>query len=96
MGGLGSLNKVRILAVDDDAAMRDIYREAMSLLPPSSYEEGNFSLTLAKDGHETVEAVRKSVHDQEPFGGDSRGRCGGTGLFNQTTVRPYLPFPLDL
>lgn len=57
----------RILAVDDDAMMRDSYQEALSMIPASYLQEEEFALTLAKDGTDAVEAVKEAEHDHDPF-----------------------------
>ncbi len=57
----------RVLAVDDDADMRTIYEESVHMIPLANQENTRFSLTLAKDGIEAIEAVKQSVHGKEPF-----------------------------
>ena len=56
----------RILAVDDDAAIRDLYIEILrsNNLPTAV---PNFQLTCCSQGDEAVEAVRRSFIDDEPY-----------------------------
>ena len=54
---------VRILAVDDEKHVLDLYEEFLST-EKSIY---SFELTLCQRGDEAVEAVRKSIEDKKPF-----------------------------
>jgi DNA-binding NtrC family response regulator len=56
-------DRVRILAVDDDQNVLDLYEEFLSS-PISTYQ---FDLTLCHQSETAVEAVRMAIEDEEPF-----------------------------
>ncbi|MCG6981233.1 MAG: PAS domain S-box protein [Deltaproteobacteria bacterium] len=56
-------NTVRVLAVDHEQHVRELYEEFLSS-PTSSY---TFDVTLCRQGGEAVEAVRAAAEDGTPF-----------------------------
>ncbi|CAB1063818.1 Response regulator/sensory box/HDIG domain protein [Olavius sp. associated proteobacterium Delta 1] len=56
----------RILAVDDDSTIRDLYQGILKSNSPSAALP-NFELTCCSQGDEAVEAVKRSFEDDAPF-----------------------------
>ena len=60
-------NRLRILAVDDEQVMLDLYRDALTLLSHRHQSEYDFDVILCKQGEEAVEAVREAISGKDPF-----------------------------
>ncbi len=58
---------LRILAVDDEQMMLDLYKNALSLLGDKYKSEYDFEVILCKQGDEALEAVREAEALDEPF-----------------------------
>ena len=56
----------RILAVDDDSTVRDLYKGIFRPIQPPS-EIPKFELTCCSQGDEAVEAVRRSFEENSPY-----------------------------
>jgi len=56
----------RILAVDDDSTVRDLYKGIFRPIQPSP-EIPKFELTCCSQGDEAVEAVRRSFEENSPY-----------------------------
>jgi HD-GYP domain-containing protein (c-di-GMP phosphodiesterase class II) len=61
-----SNHSFRILAVDDDSTVRDLYRGILKLSNPSTAVP-SFDLTCCSQGDEAVEAVKRSFAEDAPF-----------------------------
>ena len=61
-----SNHSFRILAVDDDSTVRDLYRGILKLSNPSTAVP-SFELTCCSQGDEAVEAVKRSFAEDAPF-----------------------------
>ena len=60
-------NKIfRILAVDDDSTVRDLYQDILKSNNSSSAIP-NFNLTCCSQGDEAVEAVKQSFQENDPY-----------------------------
>jgi HD-GYP domain-containing protein (c-di-GMP phosphodiesterase class II) len=56
----------RILAVDDDSTVRDLYKGIFRPIQPTA-EIPKFELTCCSQGDEAVEAVRRSFEENSPY-----------------------------
>jgi len=61
-----SNHSFRILAVDDDSTVRDLYRGILKVSNPSTAVP-SFELTCCSQGDEAVEAVKRSFAEDAPF-----------------------------
>lgn len=61
-----SNHSFRILAVDDDSTVRDLYRGILKVNNPSTAVP-SFELTCCSQGDEAVEAVKRSFAEDAPF-----------------------------
>ena len=59
-------NSLRILAVDDDSTVRELYQ---GILKPHNHSAAlpNFELTCCSQGDEAVEAVKRSFKEEAPY-----------------------------
>ena len=83
-------DRVRILAVDDDQNVLDLYEEFLSS-PTSTYQ---FDLTLCHQSETAVEAVRMAIEDEEPFAAaflDIRMDSGPDGVWAAEQIRTLDP-----
>jgi len=83
-------DRVRILAVDDDQNVLDLYEEFLSS-PISTYQ---FDLTLCHQSETAVEAVRMAIEDEEPFAAaflDIRMDSGPDGVWAAEQIRTLDP-----
>jgi DNA-binding NtrC family response regulator len=83
-------DKVRILAVDDDQNVLDLYEEFLSF-PISTYQ---FDLTLCHQSETAVEAVQTAIKDAEPFAVaflDIRMDSGPDGVWAAQQIRILDP-----
>ena len=82
--------RLRILAVDDEQLMLDLYRDALSLLSYKHQSEYDFDVILCKQGDEAVEAVRDAISGNDPFAVvflDLRLPPGPDGLWTGEQIR---------
>ena len=99
-GGMdrNSLRRLRILAVDDEQIMLDLYRDALFRLADHGGTEYEFEVMLRKQGDEAVEAVRKAKDEEDPFAViflDLRLPPGPDGIWAGEQIRnldPYVNF----
>jgi DNA-binding NarL/FixJ family response regulator len=93
-----SVRRLRILAVDDEQTMLDLYRDALFLLADQGGAEYEFEVTLCKQGDEALEAVRKAKDENDPFAViflDLRLPPGPDGIWTGEQIRnidPYVNF----
>jgi PAS domain S-box-containing protein len=83
-------DRLRILAVDDDQNVLDLYEEFLSS-PISTYQ---FDLTLCHQSKTAVEAVRMAIEDEEPFAAvflDIRMDSGPDGVWAAEQIRALDP-----
>ena len=83
-------DRVRILAVDDDQNVLDLYEEFLS----SSISTYQFDLTLCHQSETAVEAVRMAIEDEEPFAAaflDIRMDSGPDGVWAAEQIRTLDP-----
>ena len=83
-------NRLRILAVDDEQLMLDLYRDALSFLSYKHQSEYDFDVILCKQGDEAVEAVRDAIGGNDPFAVvflDLRLPPGPDGLWTGEQIR---------
>jgi PAS domain S-box-containing protein len=83
-------NTVRVLAVDDEQHIRDLYEEFLSY-PKSNYK---FDLTLCRQSKEAVEAVRAATEAGNPFSLafiDIRMDSGKDGVWAAGEIRKLDP-----
>ncbi len=83
-------DRVRILAVDDDQNVLDLYEEFLS----SSISTYQFDLTLCHQSETAVEAVRMAIEDEEPFAAaflDIRMDSGPDGIWAAEQIRTLDP-----
>jgi len=93
-----SVRRLRILAVDDEQILLDLYRDALFLLADQGGAEYEFDVTLCKQGDEALEAVRKAKDENDPFAViflDLRLPPGPDGIWTGEQIRnidPYVNF----
>jgi len=83
-------NTVRVLAVDDEQHVRELYKEFLS----SQTSNYKFDLTLCRQGKEAVEAVRAATEAGTPFSLafiESRLDSGKDGLWAVGEIRTLDP-----
>ncbi|MCG6944458.1 MAG: PAS domain S-box protein [Deltaproteobacteria bacterium] len=83
-------DRVRILAVDDDQNVLDLYEEFLSS-PTPAYQ---FDLTLCHQSETAVEAVQTALKDEEPFAVaflDTRMDSGPDGMWAAEQIRSLDP-----
>ncbi len=91
-------NRLRILAVDDEEVMLNLYRDALSLLSRKCRSEFDFDVTLCEQGNEALEAVRKAQSREKPFAVvflDLKLPPGPDGIWTGEQIRkldPYVNF----
>jgi PAS domain S-box-containing protein len=81
---------IRILAVDDDQHVLDLYQEFLS----SETSTYSFELTVCHRGDEAVEAVRTSIENEKPFALafiDVRLDSGPDGVWAAEQIRTLDP-----
>ena len=90
--------RLRILAVDDEQIMLDLYRDAFFLLADRGEADYRFEVMLCNQGDEAVGAVRKAKDEEDPFAVvflDLRLPPGPDGLWAGEQIRkvdPYVNF----
>jgi len=90
--------RVRILALDDEQIILDLYRDALFFLADQGEAEYEFEVTLCKQGDEALEAVRKAKDENDPFAViflDLRLPPGPDGIWTGEHIRnidPYVNF----
>jgi len=90
--------RVRILAVDDEQILLNLYRDALFFLADQDEAEYEFEVTLCKQGDEALEAVRKAKDENDPFAViflDLRMPPGPDGIWTGEQIRkvdPYVNF----
>ena len=93
-----SVRRLRILAVDDEQILLDLYRDALFFLADQDEAEYEFEVTLCKQGDEALEAVRKAKDENDPFAViflDLRMPPGPDGIWTGEQIRkvdPYVNF----
>jgi len=93
-----SVRRLRILAVDDEQTMLDLYRDALFHLADQVGTEYEFEVTLCKQGDEALEAARKARSENDPFAViflDLRLPPGPDGIWTGEQIRkvdPYVNF----
>ena len=83
-------NRIRILAVDDDQNVLDLYEEFLSS-PTSTYQ---FDVALCHQSETAVEAVRVAIEDENPFAVaflDIRLGTGPDGVWAAEQIRILDP-----
>jgi DNA-binding NarL/FixJ family response regulator len=87
--------RLRILAVDDEQIMLDLYRDAFFLLADRGEADYRFELTLCKQADEAVEAARKAKDEEDTFAVvflDLRLPPGPDGIWAGEQIRKLDPF----
>ncbi len=93
-----SVRRLRILALDDEQIILDLYRDALFFLADQDEAEYEFEVTLCKQGDEALEAVRKAKDENDPFAViflDLRLPPGPDGIWTGEQIRkvdPYVNF----
>ncbi len=93
-----NVKRFHILAVDDEQAMLDLYRDALSLLGRQSDSESDFKVILCKQGNEALDEVRKANSKNESFAVvflDLNLSPGPDGVWTGEQIRkldPYVNF----
>ncbi|MEE9121562.1 MAG: PAS domain S-box protein [Syntrophobacteria bacterium] len=83
-------DRIRILAVDDDQNVLDLYEEFLSS-PTSTYQ---FDVALCHQSETAVEAVRMAIEDEKPFAVaflDVRMDAGQDGVWAAEQIRTLDP-----
>lgn len=89
---------LRILAVDDDQMMLDLYQDALSLLRTGSKRDYDFEVVLCNQGDKALETVRKAIEKENPFSVvflDLNLDPGPDGVWTAEQIRkldPYVNF----
>ena len=87
--------RLRILAVDDEQIMLDLYRDAFFLLADRGKTGYQVEVTLCKQADEAVEAVRTAKDEEAPFAVvflDLRLPPGPDGIWAGEQIRKLDPF----
>jgi DNA-binding NtrC family response regulator len=87
--------RLRILAVDDEQIMLDLYRDAFFLLADRGEVDYRFEVVLCKQADEAVDAARKAKDEEEPFAIaflDLRLPPGPDGIWAGEQIRKLDPF----
>ena len=90
--------RFRILAVDDEQIMLDLYRDAFFLLADRGDADYRFEVTLCNQADEAVEAAKKAKDEEDPFAVvflDLRLSPGPDGIWAAEQIRkldPYVNF----
>jgi len=90
-----NLTRFRILAVDDEQIMLDLYRDAFFLLADRGEADYRFDVVLCKQADEAVDAVRKAKDKEDPFAVvflDLRLSPGPDGIWAGEQIRKLDPF----
>ena len=90
-----NLTRFRILAVDDEQIMLDLYRDAFFLLADRGEADYRFDVVLCKQADEAVDAVRKANDEEDPFAVvflDLRLSPGPDGIWAGEQIRNLDPF----
>ena len=89
---------LRILAVDDEQMMLDLYQNALSLMGDKHESEYDFEVILCKQGDEALKVVIEAEAREEPFAVaflDLKMPPGPDGLWTGEQIRkvdPYVNF----
>jgi len=87
--------RLRILAVDDEQIMLDLYRDAFFVLADRGEAGYRGEVTLCKQADEAVEAARKAKDEEDPFAViflDLRLPPGPDGIWAGEQIRKLDPF----
>ena len=87
--------RLRILAVDDEQTLLNLYRDVLSGPVHRSGPEYRFEVTLCKQGDEAVEAVREAKEQGDPFAViflDLQLAPGPDGVWTGEQIRKLDPF----
>ena len=90
-----SVRRLRVLAVDDEQTILDLYRGALFRLADHGGAEYEFEVTLCKQGDEAVEAVRTASSENDPFAVvflDLRMPPGPDGIWTGEQIRKLDPY----
>jgi DNA-binding NarL/FixJ family response regulator len=91
----GNRIRLRILAVDDEQLMLDLYRDAFFLLADRGETGYRVEVTLCKQADEAVEAAKKAKDEEDPFAVvflDLRLPPGPDGIWAGEQIRKLDPF----
>lgn len=97
MNGIDA-NSLRILAVDDEKEILDLYRDALSFSISGPRSEYNFEVVLCEQGDEALDKVRKANERDESFSVvflDLNLPPGPDGIWTGEQIRtldPYVNF----
>ena len=87
--------RLRILAVDDEQTVLDLYRDALFPMADQGGPGYEFEVMLCKQGNEAVEAVRKAKEEEHPFALiflDLRLPPGPDGIWAGEQIRKLDPY----
>jgi len=90
--------RLRILAVDDNQAMLELYKDALSLPSPRDKSTYDFEVIACLQGNEALEAVREAIEKDDPFAVaflDLNLPPGPDGIWTGEQIRkqdPYINF----
>ena len=87
--------RLRILAVDDEQTLLNLYRDVLSGPVHRGGPEYQFEVTLCKQGNEAVEAVREAKEQGDPFAViflDLQLAPGPDGVWTGEQIRKLDPF----
>lgn len=87
--------RLRILAVDDEQTLLNLYRDALSGPTHRGGPEYQFEVTLCKQGDEALEAARKAKNEEDPFAVvflDLQLAPGPDGVWTGEQIRKLDPF----
>lgn len=89
---------LRILAVDDEPIMLDLYQSALELSGDKHQKAPTFDVILCRQGNEAVDTVKKAISNNKPFSViflDLRLPPGPDGVWTAEQIRkidPYVNF----
>jgi len=90
--------RLRILAIDDEEMMLNLYRDALTFLSHEYKSEYDFDVILCEQGDEAVETVREAIGKDDPIAVaflDLNLPPGPDGLWTGEQIRkldPYINF----
>ena len=93
-----NVESLRILAVDDEEIMLNLYESALDIAGDEGRKNPVFDLVLCRQGDEAVETVRRAISTNEPFSViflDLRLPPGPEGVLTAEQIRkvdPYVNF----
>ena len=92
------MESLRILAVDDEEIMLNLYESALEIAGDEDRKNPVFDLVLCRQGDEAVETVRRAISNNKPFSViflDLRLPPGPDGVWTAEQIRkvdPYVNF----